>query len=147
MAFSACGGSGSSSSSPEKAYYGTWVVNYGTDDIPDLESVTISANKLEYYIGDNLEYVMENLTWEEIENVDVDTQGDYPTGFAITGTLTYRNNYAPFKVGTSGYGSTGDTVIDYWYIHTDKKSLSWGSWGDAFYGVYKAFVAPPYVKK
>jgi len=104
-------------------YYGTWK---RTND--NNVTVTIEANKLIFRNPNtNNSYTLENLSWVQRSNRG-DTAGNYPTGYAITGKVTYQSNpnWPDGMKRNSNY-------TDYWYIHFDGKSLNGGDRvGDRF---------------
>jgi hypothetical protein len=105
------------------AYYGTWE--------KDNNTLIISANKMVLLDTGNVIYTLEPLTWTVHSNGGA-TAVDYPSGYAITGTVTYKggDDYFPNKPGTIDQANKDELAVDYWYIHRDGQSLVWGDWND-----------------
>ena len=106
-------------------FFGTWRSAGG-------EVVTISADRLEFS-GSMQHYRIENLAWVLRENGGHSLAAGYTRGFLIIGTLTGNDRgAAPQRVRGSGAtgvsGGIGETVLDFWYIHTDRQRLDWGAW-------------------
>jgi hypothetical protein len=73
---------------------------------------------------------MEDLTWAPVSNPGGTAVTTHPTGYVITGKLTAMTAFGPPKASDeSSNAAVGDIAADWWYIATDKSSLSWGSWG------------------
>jgi len=101
-------------------YYGTWKYTDGSD----WSQITISSSDLfsvESYGGF---FTFTDLTWTPITS----TNTTYPTGFAIIGKLINDNGSLIKRFDGSGNANIGDLAIDYWYISSDGKSLTRGSW-------------------
>ena len=107
------------------SYHGTWKWEHVGFDY--WEQVTISANELVYSEKNGDGYTLINLTWRPITSI----HDLCPTGFAITGTVTVMNGYAPPKADANDglvRANVGETAIDWWYISKNGKSLMWGEW-------------------
>ena len=124
---------------PGEACYGRW-----EDSINSSQWVIINADSLEYYSGNKLSYRMENLTWTVYENTSSDFAEDYPAGFAIRGNLIVVDiDNKPYDFNEHYY-DINEIFTDYWYIHTDGKSLAAGLWASDKHEPAGAY---PYIKK
>ena len=123
----------SCSNDPRKAYFGTWQESW-VDSTGETatSTVTISVNKIENHITwDNRVYIMENLTWTPINNPINDYIEVYPSGYAITGTLTMKYSDGTYSVpftDKDAPAEVGEICRDYWYIHSNRKSIAQGNW-------------------
>ncbi len=124
---------------PYADYLGIWKA----ENNDYWETLTLSKNKLVFLDSDGGGYTIENLSWTAITNPSGNYTVEYPTGYKITGKLTAWNDYVPNKADGS-HGEVGDTVLDWWYISTDKGSLRWTLWSSL---EHSAADWGPYIKQ
>jgi len=110
------------SAAPQTAFFGTW--KWGGS--PFWSTVTIDTDKIVFINSEEYAYTLENLTWTPINNPSDDYS--YPTGYKFTGKLTHVDHIILLKADGSGEAAVGDMACDWWYISTDKNSLSQGDW-------------------
>jgi len=107
-------------------FYGEWFLEAG-DGI--TYTVQFIIGSLVVTQGIDM-YVLENLTWTPKKI----TNENYQYGFAITGIIKrlrgdyyQEKNWGPYN----SYGEKaqiGEIALDWWYINTDKRSISQGNW-------------------
>ena len=114
---------------PWANYYGTW----GDSNIWYI----ISPSKIGTYFTENgqtvVYYVIENLTWTECINGGGAFASTHPTGYSVTGKLTYMDygnngSFNPETGSMSNWTEVGPTVMEHFYISNDGQSISVGTY-------------------
>jgi uncharacterized repeat protein (TIGR02543 family) len=102
------------SEDPRIDFLGHWFGERGVSGNPGYfdTDITISADKFSHLDGWGYYLDIINLSWAAATNPDVATQGQYPAGYTLTGTIARRNDDI-FS------GITSVTI----YIHTSKQSF------------------------
>jgi hypothetical protein len=101
-------------------YFGLWKSSDG-------DTVDISAASL-VYKGDGI-----NISYKMVDPVFTlnltSNDTNYDTGARIRGKITDVEDGFDAPITDEGsYASEGEFGTDYWFIHTDKSKLAWGTW-------------------
>jgi len=117
--------------SPED-FYGTWVVSDADGSNAGAWTIIITSNTYKINItGSHTEHIHFNIiNWSQIKNPRNDNGtnvnfSDYPDGYKLTGLITsVSSGWASISGrGSTGYGAEGDNIIEYVYLHKNRKNM------------------------
>ena len=98
-------------------FYGTWISSFSATRI-------ISATEITGHVSSG-SWTWRNDSTSFVQNNNVETKNDYPSGFTFSGKITAKTG----SIG--GVGNIGDVFSQTYYLHRDKNSFCSGNYADA----------------